>query len=338
MKIVQVDPYDDRAFDAWHAVYHAADGFGREEWASPWSLVEARAERQAEVAFRWHASYAVEVDGAFVAAGEIRTPLLENLDLAEIAVHTHPEHRRRGYGTALLDHLERVARERGRSKLVAEASPPYEGPADGTGWPGVDFLFARGFVLALGEVMRIADLPVDDALLDRLEREAAPHHAAYTLRSFVGPVPDELAQGFAEVTAALTTDAPTGDLDIEPDTPNVESMREAEAIIAAQGRTKYNTVAVDESGDVVAYTELALSADGSRRVYQWGTLVRRAHRGHRLGLAVKAANLRFLQGLRDDVDRLVTYNAEVNTHMIAVNEAMGFRPVERIAMYTKRLS
>ncbi len=338
MKIVQIDPHDDAAFDAWHAAYHAADVFGREELASPWTLVEARAERRAEVGFRWQASYAGVVDDVVVTAADIRTPLLENLDLAEVGVHTHPEHRRRGYATAMLEHLEQVARERGRSKLVAETSYPYDGPADGVGSPGADFLFARGFDFALGEVMRIVDLPVDEALLDRLEREAAPYHSAYTLRSFAGPVPDELAQGFAEVTAALTTDAPTGDLDIEPDIPNVDSMREAEAIIAAQGRTKYNTVAIDEAGDVVAYTELAMSGEGSRRVYQWGTLVRRAHRGHRLGLAVKVANLRFLQGLRPDAERLVTYNAEVNTHMVAVNQAMGFRPVERISMFTKRLS
>ena len=49
-------------------------------------------------------------------------------------------------------------------------------------------------------------------------------------------------------------------------------------------------------------------------------------RGHRLGVAVKVANLRLLQRERPDIVRLTTYIAEVNAHMIGVNEAMGFVP------------
>ena len=65
-------------------------------------------------------------------------------------------------------------------------------------------------------------------------------------------------------------------------------------------------------------------------VYQWGTLVRPAHRGHRLGLATKVHNLRRFQAGESGRSLLFTYNAEVNTHMIGVNEAMGFRPVQRL--------
>ena len=32
-----------------------------------------------------------------------------------------------------------------------------------------------------------------------------------------------------------------------------------------------------------------------------------------------------------------TYNAEVNDHMIAVNEQMGFRPVARLGEFQKKL-
>jgi hypothetical protein len=39
-----------------------------------------------------------------------------------------------------------------------------------------------------------------------------------------------------------------------------------------------------------------------------------------------------------DRSLLVTYNAEDNRHMIAVNEAMGFRPVERLGEYQRRLA
>ena len=97
-----------------------------------------------------------------------------------------------------------------------------------------------------------------------------------------------------------------------------------EEVLARQGRTKYNTVAISAAGEVVAYSDLATTVHDPGRAYQWGTLVRRDHRGHRLGVALKVANLRLLQHERPDVLRLTTYNAEVNSHMIGVNEALGF--------------
>ena len=74
----------------------------------------------------------------------------------------------------------------------------------------------------------------------------------------------------------------------------------------------------------------------TRVVYQWGTLVGREHRGHRLGLATKAVNLRAVQAARDDLTLVTTQNAEVNDHMVAINELMGFRPVEAHAEFVKR--
>ena len=62
------------------------------------------------------------------------------------------------------------------------------------------------------------------------------------------------------------------------------------------------------------------------------------HRGHRLGLATKAANLLRLQRHRPDLREVRTYNAESNTHMVAVNDAMGFLPVERLGEFERRLA
>jgi GNAT superfamily N-acetyltransferase len=337
VSILQVDPFDVAAFDAWHATYAAADRAGREQWANPWLLEESRAEKQARTAHKWTAAYALLDGDRVVTAAEVVLPLLENLYIAEVRIHTHPDHRRRGYATRMLEYVEGLARERGRTRLLTETAYPYDAPAAGAGQPGADFLTHRGFEFGLVEVMRVAELPIAEQVLDRLAAQAAPHHAAYTLRSFEGPVPEDLVWGFSEVTAALSTDAPLGNIEREPDIPNVDSLRAAEDTLAKMGRTKYNTVAIDEDGDVAAYTELVMSGEDPGAVYQWGTLVRRRHRGHRLGLAVKVANLRFLQHLRDDARLLTTYNAEVNRHMVQVNEQMGFRPVERLGQFQKRL-
>jgi hypothetical protein len=48
-------------------------------------------------------------------------------------------------------------------------------------------------------------------------------------------------------------------------------------------------------------------------------------------------NLRRLQDDLPAAGVLYTFNAEVNHHMIAVNEAMGFRPVQRLGEFQKKL-
>ncbi len=48
------------------------------------------------------------------------------------------------------------------------------------------------------------------------------------------------------------------------------------------------------------------------------------HRGHRLGLAVKLANLDFLAEREPAVRMIGTGNAQENAPMIAVNDMLGF--------------
>ena len=95
----------------------------------------------------------------------------------------------------------------------------------------------------------------------------------------------------------------------------------------------------DESGEreLVAYTDLVLTTHESERAYQWGTLVRTDHRGHRLGLAVKVANVRRLQDTQPQITTVVTFNADVNAPMVAVNERLGFRPVQWLGELQKKL-
>ena len=58
---------------------------------------------------------------------------------------------------------------------------------------------------------------------------------------------------------------------------------------------------------------------------QEDTSVVRAHRGSRLGLLMKCDMVRWLRAERPDVGATQTWNAVDNTHMIAVNDALGCR-------------
>jgi hypothetical protein len=77
----------------------------------------------------------------------------------------------------------------------------------------------------------------------------------------------------------------------------------------------------------VGYTELSAPPELGRSVTQEDTLVLREHRGHRLGMLLKAANLLQLAQVRPGYPAVTTFNAEENRHMLSVNEALGFVPM-----------
>ena len=336
LEIRALDPHDDATLAAWHATYLASNTHGREV-SAPWMKEEIRAQLTVASPGQRMLAFGGYVDGQPVTTATVELPLQDNLQLALMELDTHPAQRNRGYGSAMLVHLEAVAREHGRSVLVTETATPYDGPADGAGHPNVEFLVHRGFTFALGDVMRVLDLPADEALLRRLADEAAVHHAGYQIRQFRDRVPDDIVDSFGRLIGQLNTEAPQGELAIELEVFDEARIRADEEVFRASGRTKYTTVAVHE-GEVAAYSELVVPAHDPGRVYQWGTLAAKEHRGHRLGLATKARNLLWLQQEQPDLRLLMTFNAEVNAHMIAVNEALGFRPVERLGEFQKQLA
>ena len=237
----------------------------------------------------------------------------------------------------MLAHLEQVARGHGRTVLDAEADWPYDGRPTARARRSPTSCSGAASGSASATCTACSTCPSTTGCSTRLAAEAAPHHAAYTIRSWVGPVPDDLVVSFAELVATLMVEAPTGDLEREPETADVDALRRAEELIEKQGRTMYTSVALDGSGGLVAYSNLVTLVHDPDNAFQWGTLVRRADRGHRLGLAVKVATLRLLHQGEVPARRLHTWNAEVNEHMIGINERLGFRPVERVGEFQKTL-
>jgi len=334
-ELSRIDPFDDAAVDAWWEAYASAERADRGPEAPVWTRGESRSElRQASESIERRA-YLLHHRGRIVGSADIALPLKDNTHIAHIGLSVPPEHRRHGHGTRALAALEREARAAGRTVAQSTASWPYPLGPDGTGSPGREFARRHGYALALGDVQSRLDLPLDPALLDRLSAEAPAN--GYRLRSWIGPVPDELVDGWAALDASIDTEAPTGDLDIAPSTPDVADVRESEELLAMQNRTSFGTIALAPGGEAAAYTQLVVSGDDGN-AYQWGTLVRRQDRGHRLGTAIKIANLRMLQHGSPQTGSVFTYNAESNAHMLAVNTLLGFRPSERMGELQKRLS
>ncbi|CEA08907.1 hypothetical protein BN1051_02265 [Arthrobacter saudimassiliensis] len=82
-----------------------------------------------------------------------------------------------------------------------------------------------------------------------------------------------------------------------------------------------------ETGTLVGHTVLMVFDAVPAAAFQDDTLVLRRHRGHRLGTVLKAANLLRLYEQLPDVQRIWTWNAVENRHILDINEALGFRPV-----------
>ena len=260
--------------------------------------------------------------------------LLDNVDKASFKVRVDVTDRRRGIGRALVQRLEQIVKDDGRSLIMTDTVLPFD---DRDSHAHRRFVEACGYEFSLYEVVRHLALPVADERIQEWIDEAAPHHEGYTLETFVGAVPDELVESLCVLFGQLAVDAPSGVVDFDEETYTPQRYAEALAAVAAMGRATSETVALTPDRQVAAQSTLAVSLGANTNVYQWGTFVHRAHRGHRLGLATKATNLRAVQAARGDLTRVITQNGDTNDYMVAINERMGFRPTEVSAEFVKHL-
>lgn len=262
----------------------------------------------------------------------VSMPLLDNLDSARVWIWVDPAHQRRGIGTRLAEvaHTE----VRGLGRHVCQATGRI-----GTDRDNGNVRFARslGYDVANTEIERRLALPADGDRLDRLETGAAPHHRDYTVRTVVGHVPAELAASYLALKNQLVVEAPSGALEVEAGQDTVAELAAQDRDLVTAGRTRVAAYALDAAGTVVAYSVAATSNDTYRHVDQWGTLVDPAHRGHRLGMAVKCALLQALSDGFPTKRYVETTNAETNRQMVAINEALGFEVSQVWGDFQRRL-
>lgn len=270
-------------------------------------------------------------DGEVIGALRIILPTKDNPTLAGLDVAVRPERRRQGLGTVLLTRGVELAREAGRSSLVAEVDEP------GPGTAGRAFALHRGWVCDLLETRRELTLPPDEARLAAVETDARAASRGYELVTWQDRTPDELVDDRALLERRMTTDAPHGDLPVEEEEWDAARIREYEAMHVARGRTVLSAGAVRD-GRLVAFTDLQVPRADPRTAHQGGTLVVTEHRGHRLGALVKAAVLREVPATQPGVRRISTYNLDSNTPMVKLNEALGFVPAGQLSAWVMRLA
>jgi GNAT superfamily N-acetyltransferase len=267
------------------------------------------------------------LDGVPVGCLTLTLPQLENREGAGVVLAVHPDHRRRGVGTALYGYAVRQLRELGRKRMIGEVASMNPDAAPTA--PGDAFAAAMGAKLGLADVRRRLDLAtLDEPELDRLFTAGLTRSEGYSIVRWQGRTPEEYLADVAYLDSRLVEDAPLGDLPWEPAKPDVGRWRAIEEALDARGQYWYNCGARhDATGRLVAWTAIGRNAGCDWHAFQQITLVEPRHRGHRLGTIVKIDNLRHVRENEPALRVIDTYNAAVNDYMISINEAMGFRAV-----------
>jgi GNAT superfamily N-acetyltransferase len=334
MDLHPVDVRDEAALRAWHAARQRTHDHDRPH-APFFSADEAVAIFSREDPEERFVPLVAEERGRTVGTAIVFVPLLDNLDKAYCELEVVPGHRGQGVGDGLMSRVLEVGEDEGRKLMIAMAYVPHD--ADET---HAVHRFAARHRFAVGnvEVRRSLELPVPDERLQAWADEARPHHEGYRIATYVDWVPEQLRASYVELQNQLTLDAPTGDIDFEAGARTVEVYEEQTRNRVATGRTVITTVAVRD-GRAVAHSTLSVppGRDAMPHLHQWGTYVHREHRGHRLGLAVKAANLRAVQEMHPERTLISTSNSPVNGPMVAINEKLGFRPVETSVEFVRAL-
>lgn len=272
-------------------------------------------------------------------------------DMGNVLVFVDEGFRGRGVGTALLARLDDFAAEAGLKRLTSWVMAPIAGdepvavPTTGIGrapanFSGIRFSLNNGF--AMEQIERVSRYDFAAPLVAPEEALAEAEAAAgdqYELIVWEGVADDDIIGGLVVLKERMDTDPPSGGMDVIESTWDVARLREIEDRFLPRNRIWRTVVRHRHSGEIVALSELFRDRiNPDALVDQWDTIVLPEHRGHRLGMLVKAANLLQVRDADPGAKAVVTWNAEENRFMLGVNEALGFRPILIEAAMQKRLA
>ena len=265
--------------------------------------------------------YAAFSEDTVVGALEIWTGSWDNTHLAWVRFAVHPDVRRQGHGPELFEFAVKQVRGMGRRSIGTDGwdNATTLGFTEKHGLPGRSVAIQRRQTLSR----------IDRGVLDSLYVEAAEAASSYDLIRIAGRTPDDMLDAVAEMTVAIN-DAPTDDLDIEDEVFPVERIQNIEAAIAGRHHRMYRVIAKHrDTGELAGHTVVEVEEDRPQIGHQEDTSVVRAHRGHRLGILVKADMLSWLAEAEPQLETIDTWNAESNDHMIEVNEKLGYEVLGR---------
>jgi GNAT superfamily N-acetyltransferase len=315
---------------------------GNEVWTDAYGTPELTYEPDEELP-QFHNPYqpkrlfVARVGGRAVAQATLETSASDGFDLSWAMLGVHPQFQARGIGRALADVLEEAARAEGRRKVVTyvpgRSLDGARRPSP-TGFGSISadarstrFMDARGY--SFEQVERFSRLQLPAAGLDeKLIAAQETTGVEYRVHRWVDRTPERWLEDRALLATRMSTDAPTAGLEEPEDVWTVDRVTNADARRELNPR-RHLFVAAEHvpTGRLVGFSYLSVPRQKERAVQQYATLVLREHRGHRLGMLLKLANLAHLAEYAPGHPSILTFNAEENRPMLDVNEAVGFTAV-----------
>ncbi|NIK59923.1 GNAT family N-acetyltransferase [Kribbella shirazensis] len=325
MTITSFDPADSAAMGQWYDVMVAVTSHDVPDFPTP--------SRRAHLVRFEHSMASVTEEALLawdgdrvVGVASYQLPQTENLSMLYLELLVHPQYRRRGIGTRLMEEVYAAARRHDRSLIEVDTVRGFPGGAT-RDEAGYRYLTNRGHQPGATGIRSRYEVSgqTDEAMI----AEAWTHADGYSLVQWRDAVPEEIIDDVAALQSRLMLDAPTGDLAVEQQVYDADRVRDQEKSELDRGYHWYSTAARhDATGQIVARTKLAFEAEGNTHARQRTTIVEPTHRGHRLGLLVKSANHTYTQSHEPTLMAIDAWNDEQNTPMRAVNTQLGFHPVD----------
>ena len=241
-----------------------------------------------------------------------------------VDVTVHPEHRRRGHGTALYEALLDKVRERAGRTVAAAAK---ESMAD-----GVRFLTKRGFHEVKRDwESRLFVKGFDFARFSTADDRVAKQGIRIVALADEMPRDTSALRKAFELNEECRMDIPS----VDPPTRHTFEEFRRDDIDAPNALLDAFYIAIDKDGRYLGVSNMFRSLDDRTFLWQGITGVRRDARGKGIAMALKLRTVRY--ALDNGIEHIKTWNDVHNKEMLSINEAMGFAKQPAWISYEKDL-